>query len=122
MHNLLLQLRVDGGRKTIGELLREREAAASEIERLTAEINRLRSRSGGERVSAAPPKRSASDEVLIPTALYRMSEVCRLVGLSRSSIYKMVGEGAFPNSVRVSVRSVRWRGADIAAWIATRES
>jgi prophage regulatory protein len=46
----------------------------------------------------------------------RLKDVSKLVGLSRSSIYKRVADGTFPHAVRVSERSVRWRVQDILDW------
>ena len=42
MQNLIDRLRADFGKKTLGELLQDREAAALEIERLTRELTLLR--------------------------------------------------------------------------------
>jgi hypothetical protein len=38
--DILQRLRIDPGQRTLGQLLQDREAAALEIERLRAEINR----------------------------------------------------------------------------------
>ena len=42
MQTLVERLRMDFGKKTLGELIQEREAAALEIERLTQELARCR--------------------------------------------------------------------------------
>ena len=41
-------------------------------------------------------------------------------GLSRSSIYKFVAEGRFPQPVRLGVRSVGWLEAEIDEWLRNR--
>lgn len=48
--------------------------------------------------------------------MIRLKEVCELLGMSRSSIYKLIAEGRFPAPVRVSVRSVRWPVDALEAW------
>jgi prophage regulatory protein len=53
-----------------------------------------------------------------PNALLRLKDVSRLVGLSRSTIYKRVSDGTFPPPIRVSERSVRWRMQDLLEWTA----
>ena len=41
-------------------------------------------------------------------------------GLSRSTIYQYVKDGAFPKPVRLGLRAVGWLESDVSAWIATR--
>ena len=53
--------------------------------------------------------------------LLRRVEVERLA-LKRSAIYQKVTDGLFPPPVRIGRRSVRWRYADILAWIENLES
>lgn len=122
MRDLLDRLREDPGRKTLGELIQEREAAAQEIEN-------LRQRLGAVRVpgiAKAPPKTPVAARVEVPRpllgekVLLRLKDVSSAVGLCRSSIYRLVAEGTFPKPVHVSERSVRWRAADIEAWIEAR--
>ena len=48
----------------------------------------------------------------------RLREVLRRSGLSRSTIYKMMGEGTFPQqAAQVGTRGVRWLERDITAWM-----
>ena len=47
----------------------------------------------------------------------RRKEVERLTGLSRSSIYAMVANGSFPRQVKISLRAVACREADIFEWM-----
>jgi len=56
------------------------------------------------------------------TRLLRRGEVEARTGLSRSSIYSMMGEGHFPRPVRLSpdTGGVRWVDREIEAWIAQR--
>ena len=41
-------------------------------------------------------------------------------GLSRSSLYRLMRQGLFPEPIRVGVRAVRWPLSEIEAWIASR--
>ncbi|MDP2242169.1 MAG: AlpA family phage regulatory protein [Burkholderiales bacterium] len=45
-----------------------------------------------------------------------MSEVCEVLGLSRSTIYKLISEGRFPKPVQIGARAVRWRVEQVEAW------
>ena len=53
-------------------------------------------------------------------ALLRLPDVQRLTGLSRSSIYRLEGEGAFPRRVRLSERATAWREDELVAWLDAR--
>ena len=50
----------------------------------------------------------------------RRREVEEITGLSRSTIYRMVKTGQFPQPVRVGRKAVRWRLSDIIAWMESR--
>lgn len=133
--DILDLLRIDAGQRTVAELVGERALAAAEIARLRAQIVSLapdalgapaagpgakeRPRAAG--VTAAHPQRRAAshgDRTFSPEALVRLKDVARLVGLSRSTIYKRVSDGSFPRPLRVSERSVRWRMQDLLEWVA----
>lgn len=55
-----------------------------------------------------------------PIQLYRLPAVISLVGLSRSSIYRLMDDGAFPVPVKLGQRAVAWRAADVHAWVESR--
>ncbi|NCF73756.1 MAG: AlpA family phage regulatory protein [Gammaproteobacteria bacterium] len=48
--------------------------------------------------------------------LLRISTVCELVGVCRSTVYRWVSEGCFPEPIKIRERSVRWKIDDIQAW------
>lgn len=50
----------------------------------------------------------------------RLPDVKRMTGLSRSGIYAMCANGAFPKPVKLSERSSAWVESEIADWLATR--
>ena len=49
----------------------------------------------------------------MPMAILRRKQVEREVGLSRSSIYQRIKDGTFPAPVKLGLRAVGWRVADI---------
>lgn len=51
-----------------------------------------------------------------PPFLFR-PEVEKACRLSRSAIYRLMGEGKFPRPIRVGTRRVAWRPEDIAKWV-----
>jgi len=54
------------------------------------------------------------------TALIRRKEVERLTALSRSRIYDLMKQGAFPRPVVLGAMSVAWLETEIHEWIAAR--
>ena len=52
--------------------------------------------------------------------LLRLSEVQARCGISRSSVYRMMRVGAFPEPLRVGERAVRWPESEINDWLASR--
>ena len=51
--------------------------------------------------------------------ILRLPDVKARVGLSRSSIYKLINEEKFPKPVSLGKRSVGWVEQDIDEWIET---
>lgn len=49
--------------------------------------------------------------------LLRRREVEAATGLSRSSIYLKMRQGAFPEPLKVGPNAVRWREDEIRAWL-----
>ena len=52
--------------------------------------------------------------------LLRRREVEEITSLGRSSIYKYMQEGKFPQRVQVGPNAVRWKASDITAWLESR--
>ena len=65
------------------------------------------------------PLNKGTDDVV---KILRRKDVEEIVGLSRSTIYKLMSTGAFPRSIRLGPRAVGWRLPDIEAWIEFRAS
>ncbi|KLD62507.1 hypothetical protein Y882_15765 [Dyella japonica DSM 16301] len=56
-------------------------------------------------------------EIPANTKFVRLHTVMKMVGLSRSQIYKLVSEGRFPPQIKLSTRSVAWVEADVLSWM-----
>ncbi len=50
----------------------------------------------------------------------RRPEVEALIGLRRSTIYRLVADGDFPAPVRIGPRAIAWLESDIRQWMAAR--
>ena len=57
----------------------------------------------------------------IDLKLLRLRQVCELTGLSRSSVYRLIAESAFPKPISLSARAVAWRVVDLHAWLEAPE-
>ena len=67
-------------------------------------------------------KTQAADEALPPSKrLLRLPEVSRLIGLGRSSIYRLVHRRMFPAPKKLGTRSVAWLQSDVESWIDARD-
>lgn len=49
--------------------------------------------------------------------LLKISEVCKITGLARSTIYLQIQNEQFPKPVKIGKRSVAWRGSDLSTWM-----
>lgn len=54
----------------------------------------------------------SSDKIL------RLKTVLDRTGLSRSTIYRKIGEGTFPAQIKISVHGAGWHQSAIDRWIA----
>ena len=52
--------------------------------------------------------------------ILRLPEVSQATGLSRSTIYRLVRSGTFPQSVALTARTIGCYSTDIETWIAAR--
>lgn len=52
--------------------------------------------------------------------IVRVEEVCRLVGRSRTTLWRACRGGDFPLPFKLSARAVGWRLAEIRAWMDSR--
>ena len=52
--------------------------------------------------------------------LLRLSEVRTRTALGRSTIYRKMRDGSFPEPLKIGSRAVRWRESEVEAWLAAR--
>lgn len=55
-----------------------------------------------------------------PVRLLRRAEVKTRTGLSVSQLYRLMGQGRFPQPVKLSERSVAWPEHEVDGWIKQR--
>jgi prophage regulatory protein len=47
----------------------------------------------------------------------RLADVLEKTGLARSTVYKLIAEGAFPAPVKLLKRTVAWVEAEVDSWL-----
>lgn len=52
--------------------------------------------------------------------MLRLPDVCKIVGIKRDGIYKLIRQNRFPQSVKIGMRIVAWPESAIQKWIADR--
>ena len=52
--------------------------------------------------------------------LLTRTEVESRVGLTKTTIYRLMRGGRFPEPLKISTRAVRWSASEIEAWLASR--
>jgi prophage regulatory protein len=52
--------------------------------------------------------------------LLRIKEVKAIIGLSRSTIYKLIANEQFPSQAKLSARTVAWPDTEILEWVQDR--
>lgn len=48
--------------------------------------------------------------------LWRMTEVCHQVGLSRSTIYRLIDDNDFPKPIPLGSKSIGFLSSEVTAW------
>lgn len=52
-----------------------------------------------------------------PDRIIRLRTVLARTGLSRSTLYRKIKEGTFPQQLRISVNGAGWSEAEIDRWV-----
>ena len=52
--------------------------------------------------------------------LLRVKDTAKLIGVSRSTVYRMVDDGQFPQPIRIGTRASRWRLSEVMQWMESR--
>ncbi len=53
--------------------------------------------------------------------IMRSHEVVKLVGVSRTTLWRMERDGTFPKRVQLSLRAVGWRRSAVVQWVQSRK-
>lgn len=80
-------------------------------------LGNVRRRADQAKVTATSSPSSVSES----SSLLGLPQVEAMVGLKRSTIYKMVDEGSFPAQIRVGGRAL-WLRSDLETWLTTLTS
>ena len=67
------------------------------------------------------PSTSSQQENNPQDKILRAQEVQQIVGLSRSTIWRLERKGSFPARVSLGVSSIGWLKSDIETWVKTRK-
>ena len=54
------------------------------------------------------------------TRLLTRQQIEEITGLTRSTIYRLMRSGQFPEPIRIGPRAIRWPQSEIESWIADR--
>ncbi len=54
----------------------------------------------------------------VPEKIIRLKTVLDRTGLSRSTLYRKIGEGTFPPQLKISINGAGWHESAVARWIA----
>jgi len=87
-----------------------------QADKLEAELREMQT---AERPDA-PQRQPVAGPTSVGPQLLRLDAVIRRVGLSRSTVWKLIRDGKFPAPRRLGPRSVAWLVSDIESWIRTR--
>jgi len=61
------------------------------------------------------PETATATEIML-----KLPDVIERTGLSRPSIYRLMGIGLFPRNHRLSIRAVGWKRSEIEKWMNSR--
>ena len=59
---------------------------------------------------------------VVEDRLLRERDVCEMVAVSRSTLWRWVRTGSFPAPIRIGVSAVRWQWSAVQEWMASKAS
>jgi prophage regulatory protein len=68
------------------------------------------------------PPAQPIEAAAVPGSMLRIDTVTAVTGLSKVTIYRMMGRDQFPKAVQLSPRCVAWRQEDVAGWVSGRSA
>lgn len=70
----------------------------------------------------APQRHMTLDEVIDALQLLTVTDVCKLLRISKPTLWRLRRSGDFPDPTTVTERIFGWRRWEIDAWLASRSS
>lgn len=59
-------------------------------------------------------------ELVTPAKIIRLPELSSRIGLTRTSIYRLISQGKFPKQIKLSLRTSGWLESEVETWILTQ--
>ena len=54
--------------------------------------------------------------------ILRPKDLIKMLGISRTSLWRLEREGCFPKHLQLGVRSIGWKLSDVNQWIKERQA
>jgi predicted DNA-binding transcriptional regulator AlpA len=54
----------------------------------------------------------------LPVRLFKVESVCKMLAISRATLYRKIKDGHFPKPIMLDVRQPRWTQAQLLAYLA----
>jgi len=61
-----------------------------------------------------------SDDQIMPIVI-RLKDVMKMLSVSRSMVYSLMGTGDFPKPLQLGPRAIGWIPSEISAWVESRD-
>ncbi len=58
--------------------------------------------------------------VMSDNRILRLAQVLERVGISKSTLYKMIAHGEFPRAIQLGQRSTGWLHEEVDVWLESR--
>lgn len=89
--------------------------------RRTRSVSRERKLHGAPRPVRANPDKNVVNEMEIDRILSRL-QVARILGVSPTTLWRMVNRKLFPRGIRISPGRVGWRTSTVRDWLKARSN
>lgn len=113
----------DGFERVSLQMRLVRDAAqhlVEDIDRFKTTLSAMAAARVESRTTLTPAPQARPLVAALPSGVMRIGDVTRALGICRSTVYRLIQDGAFPVGVRLSTRAVGWKAADIEAWLSAR--
>jgi predicted DNA-binding transcriptional regulator AlpA len=73
-------------------------------------------------VLETPQRRKTLDETIDARQLLTVTDVCKLLRISKPTLWRIRRAGNFPDPTTVTERIFGWRRSEVDAWLASRQT